>query len=53
MGRPPKAPGEAKACTLSVRLRTDERKAIEAAAERMGVKASEWARRVLIASALR
>lgn len=48
MGRPPKAPGDAKASTFSVRLRADERAAIEAAAERAGVWASEWARRVLL-----
>lgn len=48
MGRPPKAPGDVKASTFSVRLRPDERAAIEAAAERAGVKASEWARRVLL-----
>jgi len=48
MGRPPKAPGDAKASTFSVRLRADERAMIEAAAERAGVKASEWARRVLL-----
>jgi len=51
MGRPPKAPGETKASTFSVRLTAEERAWIEAAAERAGVKTSEWARRVLIASA--
>jgi hypothetical protein len=51
MGRPPKAPGDAKASTFSVRFRVDEREAIEAAAGRAGVKASEWARQVLLASA--
>lgn len=48
MGRPPKAPGDAKASTFSVRLRADERAAIEVAAKRAGVKASEWARQVLL-----
>ncbi len=51
MGRPKKAPDEAKASTFSVRLTADERALIEAAAERAGIKASEWARRVLIAAA--
>jgi hypothetical protein len=48
MGHPPKAPGDAKAFTFSVRFRADERAAIEEAAERAGVKASGWARRVLL-----
>ena len=47
-GRPPKAPGEAKASTFSVRLTTEERAQVEAAAERAGLKASEWARRTLL-----
>lgn len=51
IGRPPKAPGDAKASTFSVRLTPDERARIEAAAERTGVRPSEWARMVLLASA--
>ena len=51
MGRPRKAPGDAKASTFSVRLTADERAMIEAAAERAGMKASEWARRALLAAA--
>lgn len=51
MGRPPSPPGTAKASTFSVRLTADERAMVEDAAERAGVKASEWARRVLLDAA--
>jgi len=50
-GRPPKPEGEAKASTFSVRLTTEERARIDAAAERAGLTPSEWARQVLLANA--
>jgi hypothetical protein len=51
LGRPPVPKKLAKGSLLSVRFSGDERKALEQAAERKGVKLSEWARRVLLASA--
>jgi predicted HicB family RNase H-like nuclease len=52
-GRPQLTPERRKASTFSVRFTAEEREAVEAAAERAGVKASEWARRVLLDAALR
>jgi hypothetical protein len=51
IGRPPIARKERKATLLSVRLTEDERRDVERAAKAAGVGLSEWARRVLIASA--
>jgi predicted HicB family RNase H-like nuclease len=51
MGRPPVAKKLAKASLLSVRLSQSERKTIENAARRDGVKLSEWARKTLLEAA--
>jgi hypothetical protein len=51
IGRPPVSKKLEKASLLSVRFTADERKALEAAAGRGGLRLSEWARRVLIAAA--
>lgn len=48
LGRPPVSKKLAKGALLSVRFSTEERKTLEAAAEREGLKLSEWARRVLL-----
>jgi hypothetical protein len=48
-GRPPVPKKLAKGSLLSVRFSTEERRALEQAAERAGVKLSEWARRRLLA----
>ena len=50
-GRPPVAEGERKASTFSVRLTKEERAEVDAAAKRDGGGTSEWARRVLLATA--
>ena len=50
MGRPPFAEGVAKAVLFSMRLAPSEREAIEEAAERAEMSASEWAREALIAA---
>lgn len=52
LGRPPVPKKEQKASLLSVRFSAQERRALEHAAERGGLKLSEWARRVLLSSAL-
>lgn len=52
IGRPPVPKKLAKGALLSVRFSAEERKALERAAEREGLKLSEWARRALLASAL-
>lgn len=52
IGRPPVPKRLAKGALLSVRFTAEERKALEQAAEREGLKLSEWARRALLASAL-
>jgi hypothetical protein len=51
MGRPPVPKKLAKGALLSVRFSTDERKALERAAERDGIRLSEWARRALLSAA--
>ena len=51
IGRPPLAKKERKATLLSVRLTEEERRDVERAAKASGVGLSEWARRVLLASA--
>jgi len=51
MGRPPLSPDGSKAATFSMRLLPGERSAVDAAARRAGLGASEWARRVLVAAA--
>jgi hypothetical protein len=51
VGRPAVAKDKAKGSLLSVRLSADERAALDAAAERAGVKLSEWARRALLGAA--
>ena len=48
-GRPPKAPGEKRDADLRVRLLTEERQKIEAAAEASGVGLSAWIRQRLLA----
>lgn len=51
IGRPPVPAKLAKASLLSVRFSESERAALEAAAERDGLRLSEWARRALLATA--
>lgn len=46
-GRPPLPRGEAKDAKLILRMTLAERHAIDEAAQRAGLSASEWARRVL------
>lgn len=53
IGRPPVPKKLAKATLLSVRFTEAERAEIEKAAKRDGVGLSEWARRVLLATALK
>lgn len=52
LGRPPVPKKLAKRTLLSVRFSEEERKELERAAEREGLKLSEWARSKLLASAL-
>jgi hypothetical protein len=52
IGRPPVPKKLAKAALLSVRFTESERAELERAAKRDGVGLSEWARRVLLATAL-
>lgn len=52
MGRPPVAKDKVKSTLLSVRLSEAERAALEAAAEREGVRLSEWARGVLLGASV-
>jgi hypothetical protein len=49
----PRLTGSAQGVHVQHPLTAEEREAIEAAAERAGVKASKWARRVLLHAALR
>jgi uncharacterized protein (DUF1778 family) len=51
VGRPVVPQDKAKGALLSVRFSADERAALDAAAERGGVKLSEWARSSLLAAA--
>jgi hypothetical protein len=51
MGRPSLPKGEAKGALLSVRFAPEERRALEAAAERDGETLSQWARRRLLTAA--
>ena len=53
MGRPPKAPGEAKSQVYQLRLTADEREQWESAAERAGKTLSEWIRERLNRAAKR
>jgi hypothetical protein len=48
IGRPPVPKKLAKGTLLSVRFTADERKALERAAGRDGLRLSEWARHALI-----
>lgn len=50
MGRPKLPKGEAKA-VFSLRLNSVERKAVEDAAAKAGLKATEWARKVMLSAA--
>ena len=50
LGRPPVPKRLAKGSLLSVRFSDDERKLLDQAADREGVRLSEWARRILLAS---
>jgi hypothetical protein len=50
-GRPPVPKKLAKGSLLSVRFSEEERRALDRSAKRDGVRLSEWARRVLLASA--
>ncbi len=52
IGRPPVPKKLAKAALLSVRFTESERTELERAAKRDGIGLSEWARRVLLATAL-
>lgn len=47
-GRPKLAPDELKKTIFSIRLSPEERAAIEGAAKLIGVRASDWARSVLL-----
>jgi hypothetical protein len=49
-GRPPVSKKLAKGSLLSVRFSSEERRGLEQAAEREGLKLSEWARRILLAA---
>ena len=50
LGRPPVPKKLARGALLSVRFSDSERRALEVAADRDGVKLSEWARRTLLAA---
>lgn len=50
LGRPPVPKKLAKGALLSVRFSEVERKSLEGAARRKGVRLSEWARRTLLAA---
>ena len=50
-GRPKKAPSEARANVLRVRLTEGERRALDAAARTRGLETSTWARSELLARA--
>lgn len=52
LGRPRVPKKLAKGSLLSVRFSEDERKTLERAAEREGLRMSEWARRTLLGAAL-
>lgn len=47
-GRPCKAKSESRVPGISVRLTAEERKPIDAAIERSGLRQSDWARKSLI-----
>jgi uncharacterized protein (DUF1778 family) len=51
-GRPAFAKGTAKTGMFAIRLSDEERKAIEAAADRAGKPVTQWAREVLLAAAI-
>jgi hypothetical protein len=51
MGRPPVSPDGARGKMFCLRLLPAERSAVEAAAERAKLSASEWGRRALVAAA--
>ena len=44
IGRPKMAKGEAKSCTVLVRMSAEDRKAVEVAAKSKGQTVSEWIR---------
>jgi hypothetical protein len=50
LGRPPVPKKLAKGSLLSVRFSESERRTLEGAAQRAGIKLSEWARRCLLAA---
>jgi hypothetical protein len=52
IGRPPVPKKLAKAALLSVRFSESERRGLERAAAREGLRVSEWARRVLMSAAI-
>jgi hypothetical protein len=52
-GRPKKRPDEARANVLRVRLREDERRALDEAARTRSLETSTWARSELLALAKR
>ena len=51
MGRPKLPKKLAKGSLLSVRFTAEERKALDAAAEREGLSLSQWARKTMLAAA--
>lgn len=51
MGRPKLPRKLAKGSLLSVRFTAEERKSLDAAAERTGLSLSQWARKTMLASA--
>jgi uncharacterized protein (DUF1778 family) len=52
-GRPPLAASEVRAERLEIRLRAEERRELDEAAERAGLSLSAWMRRVLLRAARR
>jgi hypothetical protein len=50
-GRPKLPKGQSKAAVVVLRLQPAERRAVDAAAKRSGVKLSEWARSALMLAA--
>jgi len=48
MGRPKLPKKLAKGALLSVRFTTEERRALDAAAERDGISLSQWARKTML-----
>jgi predicted HicB family RNase H-like nuclease len=52
MGRPPLPKKERRSATLTVRLKPEERRSADRAAEKAGLSVTEWARRAVVEKAL-